>query len=147
RQGVVETAGDVLVGIRIDNADTAGGCGHREFADECDIIQIVLQGTISSRALADSAKARRCAPNRSDVHLLDWNAQGVRHEKIIVDATPLGELERATHATEHVVIDADLMQRRVGSIEKYLKDDIVRPRLDRSVALRAQDELVADDVP
>src|SRR5207244_8412753 len=138
---------DVHISFLNANTATACGFGHREFANECDIIQIVLQGTISSRALADSAKARRCAPNRSDVHLLDWNAQGVRHEKIIVDATPLGELERATHATEHVVIDADLMQRRVGSIEQYLKDDIIRPRLDRSVALRAQDDLVADDVP
>src|SRR5206468_9680192 len=110
-------------------------------------VQIVLQGTISLRASVTSATGRRCAPNRSPVHLLDWNAQGIRHEKIIVDTTPLGELERAAHATEHVVVDADLMQRRVGSIEQYLKDDIVRPRLDRSVALRAQDELVADDVP
>jgi len=40
--------------------------------------------------------------------------QGIRHEKIIIDATALGELKGATIRDGNVVVDADLMQRRIG---------------------------------
>src|SRR5882724_13341683 len=48
--------------------------------------------------------------SRSAPSALSRNAQGIRHEKIIVDAPALGKLERAADVTEHVVVDADLMQ-------------------------------------
>src|SRR5262249_60494511 len=78
---------------------------------------------------------------------LDRNAQGIRREKIVIDATALGELQRAPDAAEHVIIDADLMQRRIRAVEQDLKHDIVRAGLHRSIALRTQDNLVSDDVP
>src|SRR6266567_1558187 len=100
--------------------------------------------------IADLAiKSRLRHPTREDrgPSILDRNAQGIRHEKIVVDATALGELQRATYATKHVIVDADLMQRRIRAIEQYLKHDIVRAGLHRSIALRTQDNLVCDDVP
>jgi len=51
-------------------------------------------------------KSEEWQPDRlvdRDVRPLHWNAQGIRHEKIIIDATALGELKGATYATEHVV--------------------------------------------
>ena len=73
-------------------------------------------------------------------------AQGIRPEKMVGDATAFCELELATHAAEHIVVDADLMQRRIRAIEQDLKHDVVRARLDRSIALHAHDNLVRDDV-
>ena len=39
------------------------------------------------------------------------------------------------------------MQRRIGAIEQDLKHDVIRARLDRSIALHAHHNLVCDDVP
>src|SRR5262249_35323964 len=63
----------------------------------------------TSGARPPIAAAPRVA--NADPPALDRKAQGIRHEKVIIDATALGQLQRAVHATEHVVVDADLVQR------------------------------------
>src|SRR5260370_28150516 len=49
RHCLVEPPGDVLIGIRIDDANTPGGCSHREFAGESDIIIAMFKSCCKRR--------------------------------------------------------------------------------------------------
>src|SRR6185312_6222304 len=92
----------------------------------------------------DAAVIWRCRAACSSIS--HRQAQRVVDQEIVVDAAPLGELERIADAAEFVVIDADLMQLGLRAVEQHLDDDVIGPRADVAVLLFAQHLGVADDV-
>ena len=76
----------------------------------------------------------------------DRQAERVVDQQVVVDAAALGELQGAVAPAEHVVVDADLVQRRVGPIVQHLEHDVVRARADRCRLSSPSTCMVGDDV-
>ena len=85
---------------------------------------------------------RRCRLEGSN-----WQTQCVWNQQIVIDATAFDELEPLCGTAETIVVGADLMQRRIGPVEKNLQHDVVGARGNGAVALFRETDSRREAVP